>query len=256
MKKSFTAERRNEIAQQLLKDGNIKVGELADKFNVSTETIRKDIIYLEEQGLAQKSYGGAIASKGLLERPVSVKEIENMDIKSDIALAAMRMIPNNSIILLDAGSTTYALAKLLSLKSDLTIFTNSVNIMNLLCTTNNKVFCFGGQIRGSSKASVGDWAIQELSTIRIDVAFMGTDGFQNFDGPSTASFEESQFKRAIVDHSDKTIVLTDNSKFTNTSLFRVCEWNRIYALITNESNDENYSKLKEKIEKQTTFISC
>lgn len=255
MKKSFTAERRNDIAQKLIKDGTIKVGDLAEQFSVSTETIRKDIAYLEEQGLAEKSYGGAIASKSLLERPVSVKEFENMDIKSDIALKALQMIPQEGIILLDAGSTTYALANLLTLKTGLTIFTNSVNIMSLLCTTKNKVFCFGGIIRESSRSSVGEWAIRELSGIQIDLAFMGTDGFQNYTGPSTASFEEYQFKRAVVEHSNKTIVLTDNTKFTNTSLFRVCEWDEIYALITNEGKDDNFQKLKDQISKHTKFIS-
>ena len=83
MKKRLTAERRNEIAQLLLKNGNMKASSLAEHFGVSTETIRKDLIYLESQGIAQKSYGGAIASSELLlERPIAQKEMERMEIKT------------------------------------------------------------------------------------------------------------------------------------------------------------------------------
>ena len=121
MKKRLTAERRNEIAQLLLRNGNMKAGDLARKFDVSTETIRKDLIYLEEQGIARKSYGGAIASTELAERPVALKQMERMDVKTAIANRAIQLIPEKGVIILDAGSTTYALAKLLTLRDDLTI---------------------------------------------------------------------------------------------------------------------------------------
>ena len=115
MRRKLTVERRNEIAALLLRDGNLKAGELAKRFSVSTETIRKDLIYLDEQGIAQKGYGGAIARSDLIERPVVMKEMENMETKAAIAVKALELIPPNGVILLDAGSTTYALAKQLTL---------------------------------------------------------------------------------------------------------------------------------------------
>ena len=100
----------------------MKASSLAEHFGVSTETIRKDLIYLESQGIAQKSYGGAIASSELLlERPIAQKEMERMEIKTAIAERAASMIPRNGVIFLDAGSTTYALARLLRLREDLTV---------------------------------------------------------------------------------------------------------------------------------------
>ena len=72
--KKLSVQRRNEIAQRLFQEGNIHISELAKLYQVSTETIRKDLIYLEKQGIAKKSYGGAVISKGMLERPFSQKE--------------------------------------------------------------------------------------------------------------------------------------------------------------------------------------
>ena len=183
MKKRLTAERRNEIAQLLLKNGNMKASSLAEHFGVSTETIRKDLIYLESQGIAQKSYGGAIASSELLlERPISQKEMERMEIKTAIAERAAVMIPRNGVIFLDAGSTTYALARLLRLREDLTVFTNSIMVLNILSDSANQVYALGGRVRGSSKGIVGAWATQAISSLHFDLAFLGSDGFRDLSG--------------------------------------------------------------------------
>lgn len=254
MKKRLTAERRNEIAQLLVRDGNLKASTLAKRFDVSTETIRKDLIYLEEQGIAQKSYGGAIASNELIERPVALKEMENMDIKASIANKALELIPEKGVILLDAGSTTYALSKLLMLRDDLTIFTNSIMALNLLSDSNNQVFALGGRVRGSSKGIIGPWAIQALKSLYIDIAFLGCDGFKDLSGPSTASYEESELKQAVLGCCRRTVILTDNIKFHTNSLFQFCDWQEIYALVTNASGSEEFQALAAKISEKTQVI--
>lgn len=251
MKKRMTAQRRNEIAQLLLRDGNLKAGELAQRFDVSTETIRKDLIYLEEQGIARKSYGGAMAVSNLLERPFATKKMENMDIKSAIAGKAMEFIPPKGVILLDAGSTSYALARLLALRDDLTIFTNSIRHLDVLSDSANQVYALGGLVRGSSKGMVGSWAVQALQTLHIDVAFLGTDGFHSLGGPSTASYEELEFKRTVLACADKAIVLADASKFQTNCLFQICDWKDIYALVTNHGDDPAFEEMAERIRKST-----
>ena len=156
MSKSFTAQRRNEIASELMREGSVKAAELAERYDVSTETIRKDIIYLEEQGLAKKSYGGAIAIRDLIEQPISVKEVSHKEDKNRIAIAAASMIADNSSVLLDGGSSTYALAAQLTMRENLTVFTSATNIIHLLSGSNLTLFCIGGQVRPSSKCAVGD----------------------------------------------------------------------------------------------------
>lgn len=256
MKKRLTAERRNEIAQLLLRNGNMKAGDLARKFDVSTETIRKDLIYLEEQGIARKSYGGAIASTELAERPVALKQMERMDVKTAIANRAIQLIPEKGVIILDAGSTTYALAKLLTLRDDLTIFTNSLIALNLLSDSSNQVFALGGRIRESSKGTIGAWAIHALCSLHADIAFLGTDGFKDLSGPSSASYEESELKQVMIAHSEKTVILCDNTKLCTNSLFQFCGWDEIYALITDMPKTRESARLIENINKKTNvFLS-
>ncbi len=254
MKKRMTAERRNEIAQLLLKNGNMKASTLAEYFDVSTETIRKDLIYLEEQGIAQKSYGGAIARSELLERPVARKEMERMELKTAIAERAAEMIPKNGVIFLDAGSTTYALAKLLTLRKDLTIFTNSIMVLNILSDSQNQVFSLGGRVRGSSKGIVGAWAVQAVRSLHLNIAFLGSDGFRDLSGPSCASYEETALKQAVLESCTHSVILSDHTKFFSSCLFQFAQWDQIYALVTDHCSQPEFKSLAEKISQAVKFI--
>lgn len=255
MKKRLTAERRNEIAQLLLKNGNMKASSLAEHFGVSTETIRKDLIYLESQGIAQKSYGGAIASSELLlERPIAQKEMERMEIKTAIAERAAVMIPRNGVIFLDAGSTTYALARLLRLREDLTVFTNSIMVLNILSDSANQVYALGGRVRGSSKGIVGAWATQAISSLHFDLAFLGSDGFKDLSGPSCVSYEEAEVKQTVLKSSSQTVVLSDHTKFLSNSLFQFADWNQLTALVTDRREDPDIKSLAEKISQAVNVI--
>lgn len=232
MNRLLTAERRNQLAQILLTKGSIRAGEISKQFGVSTETIRKDIIYLEKEGIAQKSHGGATITASMLERPVDMKKTENTDIKTRISTEAIAHIPENSTVILDAGSTNYILATLLSLKSGLTIFTNSILALEALLNSENKLFAFGGLVRSSSRGIIGKWANEELRSIHADISFIGTDGFADLNGPATASYEEAEFKKTIIDVSQSSYIITDSTKFHSRTLFEFCRWSDISCLIT------------------------
>lgn len=238
MKKSLTAERRNKIAKILMKEGSIKVGDLSKRFNVSTETIRKDIIYLDEEGLAHKSFGGAVAPKSLVEKSIDEKELSGSEEKAEIAFKAASLIAPNSSVLLDAGSTTKALARQLALQSGLKIFTNSVTIAALLAVSENDLFITGGRVRKSSKAAVGAWGELALERIHVDYAFLGSDGFQGLPGPSAVSYTETQFKSWAVQAADRVYTVADSSKFETNGLFSYAPWKDITALITNHGAPE------------------
>lgn len=253
MVKKLSAQRRNEIAQRLFQTGNIHISELAKEYQVSNETIRKDLIYLERQGIAQKSYGGAVISKGMLERPFSQKETEHIEIKTAIAKAALAWIPEQGTIYIDAGSTNHALAKQLMMRDDLTVISNAINTVMLLSHSQNQVFCIGGQLRNSSKATVGFWAADALSHLRIDVAFLGTDCFEAFSGPACANYEETELKRLITRLAHQSIVLADHTKFHHTSQFQFCKWEEITAVITNHHEQEN-KKIAAEIKERTMLV--
>lgn len=232
MKKNLTVERRNQLAQIIISQGHITVNEASKKFNVSTETIRKDLIYLENEGVAKKSYGGAIPASESLEKPVVLKQTENAEIKNQIALKALEYVPAHGTIILDSGTTTLALAKLLKVESGLTIFTNSSTAFHELSESDNHVYIFGGRVRASSQAVIGQWTNEQIRSIQADVAFIGTDGFKGFSGPATMSFEESEVKSNMLKAGHTSICLTDSSKFNTSSSFKFGSWASIDTMIT------------------------
>lgn len=229
--KSITAERRNKLAQIIVSEGSAKVSDIAKHFHVTTETIRKDLIFLEEQGIVKKSHGGAVSASSFLERPISIKESENVEPKAQIAIKALELIPDNAIIMMDGGSTTFHIAKLLTLKENITVITNSLIIAQVLANTSNNILCLGGKLRGSSRAVTGAWATDIIKTLTVDLTFIGTDSLDD-KGPSTLSYEEAQVKQAMLEHGNKTIVVSDSSKLKRQGLFHCGKWSDIDYLIT------------------------
>lgn len=246
---SVTEYRRNKIVQLITSRENLKVGELAKLFNVSTETIRKDLIFLDNKGLVKKSHGGAIVNetnlKMAVEKPLSIKELENKEHKKRIAMYALNLIPANASFFIDSGTTNYFLAELLAHEKGMNIFTNSIPVVNMLADSDNNIYVLGGKLKEQSHCIVGNWTLQLLDGVQPDFAFLGSDAFKNSLGPCTASFEESGIKSKLVEKSEKAIVLADSSKFNNSGLFTFCDWSNINMLITDTRvNKQDLRQLK------------
>ncbi|WP_095833463.1 DeoR/GlpR family DNA-binding transcription regulator [Brenneria goodwinii] len=227
---SSAQERRNHLAEVLITEGSVRVGVLAERFNVSTETIRKDLIELEKQGIVKKNHGRAIPISNFLdiERPFDKKNNENTEIKNKLAQAALELVPESGVVVLDTGSTVYSLARLLALK----IFTNSLTSAQILASSSNDVYLLGGKLRSTSMGAVGTWGVSGINSIRADVAFLGTDGFSGTTGPCTVSYEEAELKKAMVDCAKVRVVVSDSTKFDIAGLFKFSEWNELDHLVT------------------------
>ena len=242
---SFTLDRRNKLAQLAVAKGNVKVGELAVMFGVTTETIRKDLIHLEKEGIVIKGHGGAISSNENRESPYSARLTEYVDAKTKIAQAAVDMIPENGVVFIDAGSTTESIARLLTLKKGLTIITNSAFILPLLYGVECSVYSLGGKIRSSSMAMVGMWAINAINSISADIAFIGTNGFLKRNGPCTTSYEEAEIKKEMINNSKTVVVVCDNRKFESDSTIQFCDWSAVdYVITDNGASEEDIRALQ------------
>ena len=248
---NLTAERRNRMAQILLSEGSIKVGEMAERFAVSTETIRKDIIHLEEKGLAEKSFGGAIAKVGLVEKPLNERALVHAEEKAAIAAYAAGLIHERATVLLDAGSTTNAIAKQLLLCTGLTIITNSLELASILSDAKSEVFLIGGHIRRSSHALVGGWSAERLQRLHADIAFLGSDGFAQQSGPTSVSYDEASVKSAMLRAAAKTYVVADSSKALTTAQFSYADWHDVSGLITSGSHAQEAARL---LKEQTRLL--
>jgi len=234
MNGSLIDDRRQFIEKKLLAEGKIRVAELSKLFNVSSETIRKDLIYLEEKGIAKKGYGGAVVVNELLEPSFTEKHLKFQDEKNRVAKAALDYITDGMVILLDAGSTVFTLANMLALKNNITVFTNSPKSAQVLDDYKIKTYLVGGEIRNNSNALVGGWAIRAIGEIKADVAVLGTSGFNGRSGPCVENFEEAEVKKAMIKSANKVIIIGDASKAKTHSMIEFAKWDDVDAFITDD----------------------
>jgi len=249
MNNALVDERRQFIKKKLIAEGKIKVSELSDFFNVSSETIRKDLLYLEEKGIAKKGYGGAVIANSLIEPNIHEKYNKFTEEKNAIAKKAVEYISDGMIIMLDAGSTVWAFAKVLAMKNNITVFTNSPRTAQILDDYKIETYLFGGRIRNNSNAIVGGWALKAIKEIRADVVILGTSGFKDRQGPCVENFEEEEIKQAMIESANKKIVLGDSSKAKTYSMIEFAKWEEIDVFITDKNLDEEiHDDLKDKVE--------
>ncbi len=253
------SERREKILSLINNsNGSIKTFQLASKLNVTNETIRKDLIYLDEQNLIKKFHGGAKPIAEFTERSLDIRLEEDLDYKRAIAKEALNYVLDISVIFIDAGSTACEFAKLLVEKiklskksSQLAVVTNSFAVANVLNGKVQTLFFIGGEVSNITQATSGFWSINELKSIRIDTAFLGSSGFFSHNGPTTKIGADSSFKRELIKYSSKKIVMADYTKFSTTAIMQYADWSDIDILITDCNVEEKQYK---KIEHYTKVV--
>jgi DeoR family transcriptional regulator of aga operon len=227
-------ERRREILDALHRDGRVLVKDLARRFQISQITIRKDLEFLDGQGVIQRTHGGALPLRAgaLLDPTVREKEKLHRKQKTQIALAASRLVEQGQSVLLDSGTTTMAIARALKGMAQLTVITNALNIAAELAGTNIDVILTGGMLRKNSFSLVGPLAERTLRQLSADVLFLGVDGFDTKAGLFTPNLLESEVNRAMVEISRRTIAVCDSSKFGRRSLCNIMPVTMVHEVIT------------------------
>jgi DeoR family transcriptional regulator, fructose operon transcriptional repressor len=200
---------------RLVRDaGSANVVPLAQRFDVTPETVRRDLTMLERQGLLRRVHGGAIPAHRLSFEPeLAARDGVLGPEKQRIAKAALAELPAGGSIIIDAGSTTARLAEVLPTDRELTVVTNAPPIATLLCGRPNlTLYLVGGRLRPRTLAAVDAWALRDLAEIHADVAFMGTNGFSVERGLTTVDPAEAAAKRAMVQAARRVVVLADHTK--------------------------------------------
>jgi DeoR/GlpR family transcriptional regulator of sugar metabolism len=211
-------DRRSQILQILDSKGEVQLQQLKETFpEVSVMTLRRDLISLENDGYAIRTYGGAVSSKKLQvmsgeEDAYSRRAAENVEAKVLIAQKALPMVENGRSIYFDAGSTIMCLAKVLP-DDNYSIVTSGVNIgLELIKKQRISVVTLGGSINRNTLSVSGPGAGEVIDGINIDIAFMAASGFSIDSGFTVSNIYECELKRKVVNRAKKVIMLMDASK--------------------------------------------
>ncbi len=223
------SQRHKAILDMVNETGSIGVGELAKEFNVSEVTIRKDLTQLEKTGSIYRAHGRAIRFNPYInDRDVNVKEKQQIMQKKAIGEYAARMISPNDSILIASGTTVMYLAREIVPQEHLTVITSAMNVSAYLSRNKDiDVIQLGGIARNSSESVVGHYAEEMLSNFACSKLFIGTDGIDVEYGLSTTNLLEASLNRMMIDASQKTIVLTDSTKFNFRGFSKICDIDRI-----------------------------
>ena len=248
----FVTERLNKIIEILNEKGKIEVNDLSEYFNVSKDLIRKDLTKLEEQGLLERTYGGAI-KKRQLAKTITIASRISKDISSKelIAKKALKLIEEGDTIFLDISSINYILAQeIIKNNLDLTIITNMIDIMHLFSLnsqTKTKLIGIGGTCNNLIDGFVGISSILQIKKFNIDKCFIGAIGVNIHNGNiSTFEQEDGLTKNTILEMSQKKYLITEKSKIEQDGKYIFSNLKDLQYLIT---NSDLSSSLKKELQK-------
>ncbi len=211
--KTKNEKRREAITDKITMERSVSVRELSEEFKVSNETIRLDLEYLEKKGILVRIHGGAVLRNEAAEVPFAIRKQEHNEIKKSLARNLLRYIKDDSVLFIASSSTNLYLCSLLKLKKNLTIFTNSFEVISLLQDTRHTLFVIGGQFYDHGKRMIGPYAMNMIQDIYFDMCICGMDGCKGLTGPATKSHSEHNFIKMVIQHSDQKVLISDQSKF-------------------------------------------
>jgi DeoR/GlpR family transcriptional regulator of sugar metabolism len=227
--------RQEHILALLEAKGRISVVELARDLGVSEVTVRKNLQELEEQSFLKRVHGGAVLSHRSQYALSFLDKVGRLSVeKTRIGLAALELIKDGDSIILDAGTSTLALARLLPGRvRDLTVITNSLAILAELHTVGDyELIALGGTVRGHSLALIGPLTCAALARLHADRLFIGATGIAVPQGVSTHNIVESETKAAMIQACTERIVLADHTKVGTVSLAPFASWSDVDYLVT------------------------
>jgi DeoR family transcriptional regulator of aga operon len=233
-----TSSRRQRIASLLQEQGSVQIPTLAEMFNVSTQTLRKDLNFLDSKGVCTRSPGGAILRRGAKtprEDAIDVKRTLFADEKVRIGKAAAALIGPGESVLLDSGSTTLQVARHVKPDESLVVVTNDVGILNELVSHQDVQLVFlGGTLRRKSLSFFGTQTEQALHDLHVDKLFLAADGFDIEKGITTHFEPEALLNRKMCEVAREIIVVADSSKFGRVCLHKILEPTRIAKVVTDD----------------------
>jgi len=230
-------ERKQKILEILNKNGKVKVNELSELFNISDVTIRIDLADLEAKGLLSRVHGGAVSSyKTYYNMNLQQRLAENQAEKQAIAEKTVSLIDNNDTVMFNSGTTTLTIFRMLPVKMNLSIVTNSIAIaVEAGANPNFNVILLGGSINSKYQFTFGDVANSQLEKFHADKLILSVDGITAEKGFSTYYDKEAELDRIMLAHSNFSIIAADYTKIGRTAFAEISSISSADYIVTNKN---------------------
>ncbi len=227
--------RQTEILGIARHEGRVVVELLAERFNVTLQTIRRDLTDLSDAGLLDRVHGGAVIRTGVSNIGYEDRRRMHEAAKAAIGRACAQAIPNNSSMILNLGTTTEAVARELLNHSNITVVTNNMNVANILVANEScEIMVAGGALRRSDGGLVGDLTTDFIEQFKVDFAIIGTSALDHDGDLLDFDLPEVRVSRAIIRQSRQTFLVTDASKLERSAPVRLASLAEIDALFIDQ----------------------
>lgn len=237
-------DRRANIVEIVKQNGRVSVEELAEHYDVSVQTIRKDLNELEKKRLIRRVHGGAVPASGIENLEYQARRLMAGEEKARIAARTAELIENGSSLFINIGTTTEACAEALINHKDLLVITNNMNVANLLRPCPEiEVMIIGGFVRHSDGAIIGETAIDFINQFRVDCAIIGISAIEENGELMDYDLREVKVAQAIMNNARNVILVSDSSKFTRKAPVRLGHISQINSFVTDHCPSENFNNI-------------
>ncbi len=229
-------ERQKKILRMLHRDGIVKISQLSAKFNVSEETIRRDLNKLEKEGGFLRTYGGAYITKNVNpDIDISIRESFYIEGKEDIGLLASELIEDGDTVILDSSTTALHVAEKIRDRQNVTVITNAVKIVTALSGVPGvKIICTGGTVRSRSLSFIGPEAEATMSRYFADKAFISCTSADMERGLTDTNEQDASMRRIMLMQASKRILIADTTKFGKTAFSLISPFDVFDTVVTDK----------------------
>lgn len=237
--------RRRTLLTEFVNDrGQATVAELVDAFNVSADTVRRDLDWLAQRGAVSRTYGGAVSLTGFASTDTAFAERTSVhsDAKRVIGAAAAARINDGETVIINGGTTALHVARAMTGLRNLTIVTNNLRLpADLPPSAVRDVYILGGTCRLTSNVTIGPVAFPGTEGISADVAVIGVGGVSAKTGLSTTNLQEAQMMAQMIESAQRTMIVADSSKFGRNAFAHIARLEAVATLVTDGPPDDDLS---------------
>lgn len=241
--------RRQNLLNELKNSKTVNILELAEKFDVSSMTIRRDLQKFAEDEIVTLVHGGAVFNEGVIASPsASAREKKMLREKSLIAKICANLINEGNAIFLDSGSTALSIASTLIDRKNIAVITNSLPVLNILAGSKDlQLIAVAGIYKPTLRGFFGDMALRHVRNFRLDIAFLGVNAVSVEFGLMSNDLFDCNLKRAVIECSRKKILVTDHTKIGKETFLRICDLSAMNQIVMDQAPDENFLQRAEKL---------